>query len=332
MNSSKVLALFLLLSSLGVSSPAQAQPAQKIHLIGSIIVGPPQPPATYENQPFQVAMRARGWIEGTNFVIDRRFAPNEQEARPHAADLVKKGAAVIVVLSGVLANVVRQETTTIPIVTFSAGDLLSMGLVASLARPGGNVTGVQVLQTDLAGKRLSILREMVPTLRKAAVLGAASGGTAGKPFIEAFERDLSSAAARLGIDAQVLFMDSAGPRPVFAVLAAQRIQGLLPMGGSATWAHRKEIFELAAKNRIPTLCDTRAFLAFGCLASYGFSGDEVGRQVAAIVDRILRGANVAEIAVEQPTKIEFVINMKTAKALGITIPQSVLARADEVIE
>ena len=221
----------LMLAAIGASFPASAQQAEKVHRIAHLIVGPVQPVANIENNPFRRALRARGWIEGRNLVTDRRFAATEEEARPLAAAMVKTNPAVIVVLGGALANVVRQETTTIPIVALSAGDLVSTGLVASLARPGGNVTGVQVLQTDLAGKRLSVLRELVPGLRKAAALAWAPLGSA---VFASFERDFMRAGAGLGIAVQMRGIGSAGPGPIFAEMAAQGVQGLLVMAGSGT--------------------------------------------------------------------------------------------------
>ena len=323
----------LMLATIGASFPASAQQAEKVHRIGHLAVGSVLPTASFENISFRRALRARGLIEGRNLVTDLRFAATEQEARTLAAAMVKTRPAVIVVLSGLLANSVRQETTTIPIVTLAAGDLVSMGLIASLARPGGNVTGVQVLQTELAGKRLSVLRELVPALRKAAALGSSGNASSpsGSSFLASFERDFAQAGAALGVAVQMKLLGSAGPGPIFAELAAERTQGLLLMGGSGTWNQRAEIFELALKNRIATMCDTSGFVLSGCLVSYGFSAEEIGQRAAAIVEKILKGANAAEIPVEQPTKFEFAINLKTAKALGITIPQSVLARADEVI-
>jgi putative tryptophan/tyrosine transport system substrate-binding protein len=324
----------LVLATIGASFPVSAQQSDKVHRIAHLAVGPVLPAATFESHPFRRALRERGLIEGRNLVTDLRFATTQEEARPLAAAMVRTGPSVITVLSGALANIVRQETTTIPIVTLAAGDLVSMGLVASLAQPGGNVTGVQVLQTDLAGKRLSVLREMVPGLRKASALGSTGLATSapGSAFFASVERELEKAGAGLGIAVQMRSMGSAGPGPLFAEMAAQGTQGLLLMGGSGTWTHRAEIFELALRNRIATMCDTSAFVVPGCLVSYGFSGEEVGQRAAAIVDKILKGASPARIPVEQPTKFEFVINLKTARALGISVPQSLLVRADEVIQ
>ena len=319
----------LMLATIGASFPTSAQQPEKVHRIAHLVVGPVQPAANIENTPFRRAVRARGWIEGRNVFTDRRFAATEQEARPVAAAMVKTGPALIVVLGGALAYVVRQETTTIPIVALAAGDLVSMGLVASLARPGGNVTGVQVMQTDLAGKRLSVLRELVPGLRKATALHWASPDSA---VFAGFERDFLRAGAALGIAVQMRGMGSAGPGPIFRELVAQGTQGLLLTGGAATSNYRAEIFDLAQRSRIASICDTSFYAHSGCLVSYGFSAEEIGQRAAAIVEKILKGASPAQIAIEQPTKFEFVINMKTAKALGITIPQAVLARADEVIQ
>lgn len=327
--------VFIALAALGAPfSTSRAQHASRVRRIGFLGVGAMPSQAEVDRSPFRLALRKLGWVDGVNLVFDRRYAASEKDVRDLAAKVLKDGAEVIVVLNGTLANAVRKETQTVPIVTFAAGDLVAMGLVASLARPGGNVTGVQVLQTDLAGKRMSLLRELVPGLRQVTAIGGLAGepGASGEAFFKNFESELMQAGTRLGIKAQTRFWGTAGPRAMLEELAAQRAQGVLVMGNWGTWIHREDIFEFARRSGVPTLCDTRRYAPAGCLASYGSAEDESGQRVAAIVDKLLKGAKAAELPVEQPTKFELVVNLKTAKALGITIPQSVQMRADEVIE
>ena len=330
----RVLMFVLIFVTLGGSLAARAQQTDKVRRIGYLAIGPARSAEVFDGGFFSRALRERGWVNGKNFVIERKYFVTEQEVRPLAAALVKSGVEIIVVLSATLAGAVREETTTIPIVILAGGDLMTTGLVASLARPGGNVTGVQVLQTDLVGKRLSLLREIVPALRHATALGGTgvAPNPAGEVFRTRFEDALTLAGGKLGVAVQVRLLGTSGPRPLFTEMIAQRTQGILVMGGSGTFAHGKEIFELARKNRLPTMCDTRGYVVAGCLASYGFLVEEISGRAAELVGKILKGAKPADLPVEQPTKFEFLINSKTARAIGITIPQSVLAQADEVLE
>jgi putative ABC transport system substrate-binding protein len=223
---------------------------------------------------------------------------------------------------------VKQASSTIPIVVAGAGDLVGAGLVASLARPGGNVTGSTNIDPDLSAKRLELLKESFPKLSRVAVLYR--GGSGGD---DDELKETQAAARTLKIQVQPLAVkDPSQFSDTYAAMKKERAAALIIFHGSFTNFHRTQLVELAAKNRLPTMCGAPAWSDAGCLISYGHDRSHQGRRAAVFVDKILKGTKPADIPVEQPTKFELVINLKTAKQIGVTIPPNVLARADKVIK
>jgi putative ABC transport system substrate-binding protein len=281
-------------------------------------------------EAFRLSLRQRGWTEGRDVVIEYRFAKGDTERVPELArDLVRAKVDVIVAPTETLIIAARQATATIPIVMVVAGDPVASGLVASLARPGGNVTGLTISAPDLAGKRLQLLREAVPRLSRVAVLWNADNPA------KALELKETRATARLiGTTIQSIPLRGRDPAwpGAFLAMRGERVQAAIVLGDAFTFGHRGEIAALAEANRLPTMWEVNIFMDAGGLMSYGPVVVDHYRRAAAYVDRILKGVRPADLPVEQPTKFELVINLKTAKTLGLAIPQSVLQRADEVIQ
>ena len=272
-------------------------------------------------------LRDLGWIEGTNLVIDIRYAAGRSEPLPAlAAELIALRPDVIITAGTTPARAARDATSVIPIVMAGGGDPVGSGLVASLARPGGNITGVSLLGQEIIPKALSLLHEVVPQARRIDLLGNAAN-----PANAFFAKVMSDAARSLGLDSRMLEVRSADE--LEPAIAATRADALLSLPDPMFYGNHQRIADAAIKRRLP-LANTggRYYTAAGSLFSYSVNNDEIFRMAAVYVDRILRGAKPAEMPIEQPTKFELVINLKTAKALGITIPQSLLVRADEVIE
>ena len=277
---------------------------------------------------FREELRILGYAEGRNLSIEFRFAAGKEARLPElAAELAQLKVDLIMTVSTTQATAAKRATSTIPIVMVAPSDVLVGGLVASLARPGGNVTGMTFLSADLAGKRLQLLREVLPKATRVAVL--ANKGPATPLILE----QLQTAARQMGIALVVRLEDEAAAlEGAFAAMRRERAQALWVQATPFSSAHRKQIVELAAQHRLPTLIEAREFVHDGGLMSYGPSFLDMFRRAAHYVDRIFKGAKPADLPIEQPMKFEMVINLKTAKALGLTIPQSVLARADEVIQ
>ncbi len=303
-----------------------AQQSGKVWRIGFLAPGS-GPNAFIE--AFREELRSLGYIEGRNLSIEYRYAAGNEERLPElAAELVRLKVDVIVTPATPAIAAAKHATSTIPIVMIAPTDAVGSGLVASLARPGGNVTGMTYLSTDLAGKRLQLLREVLPKATRVAVLGLKGGSGATELFLEKLE----AAARQLGITLVVRKENEAAALgDAFAAMQRERAQALIVEVTPFTGENRKRIVELAAQHRLPTLIEARGFVQGGGLMSYGPSLLEMFRRSAHYVDRIFKGTKPADLPVEQPTKFEMVINLKTAKALGLTIPQSLLARADEVI-
>jgi len=242
---------------------------------------------------------------------------------------------VFVVEGSADAGWVQQVTHAIPIVTSRAGDLVEVGLATSLARPGGNVTGVQTLQPQLAAKHLSLLKEAIPRLSRAGLLTPAPGrgATPGRGAAPAFRREAEAGAKALGIALQSRTIRSADEfEAAFAAFRAERVSAVVVMRNRLLSTHTKTLVDIALKHKLPTISDAPILARQGGLMSYGFDVREAQRSAADIVDKILRGAKASEIPVQQATKFQLLINLKTAKALGLTIPQALLQRADQVIE
>jgi putative tryptophan/tyrosine transport system substrate-binding protein len=270
-----------------------------------------------------------GWIDGETVAIEYRWAESRTERFPAiAAELVRLRVDIIVATSIAAVLACKQATTVIPIVFPLAGDPLATGLVASLARPGGNVTGLSNLGADLAGKRLEVLREVNPTLRRFAVLANAE-----YPGRISEIADIQTAARTLGLDVAVFEVRPAEDiSPVFDMMRKDGAEALYVVGDTFMNSNRARISTLAIQARLPTIYVAREYVEAGGLMSYGANIPHLFARAAELVDKILRGTKPGDIPVEQPIKFELVINLKTAKALGLSIPHPLLATADEVIE
>ena len=276
---------------------------------------------------FVQRLRELGWIDGRNVAIEYRWGEGRAERFAEIATEFVRLKVDVILAGGTEAAVAKQATSVIPIVFPSAGDPIGSRLVASLARPGGNVTGLSNLGSGLAAKRLELLREVFPELRRLAVMLNAdySGGVT-----ESFEMDV--AARTLGLELIPLPIRRVEDiAPAFAGLKG-RAEGLYTIGDSLVHVHRLRINTFALAARLPTMFSQREFVEAAGLMSYGTNFPDLNRRAAEYVDKILRGAKPADLPVEQPTKFEFVINLTTAKALGLDVPPTLLARADEVIE
>jgi len=292
--------------------------------------GPTRESAQPFVRAFQQGLRDLGWVEGQNIAIEWRFAGGRAERLPDlAAELVRLRVDLIVVPSAPPALAAKNATKTIPLVTVGSGDPVGLGLVASLARPGGNITGLTAtVGAEIAGKQLELLKETVPKVSRVAVLW--NPATPGNALAL---REAEIAAQALGVGLQPLEARSLDDfDSAFAAMTRQRVGALLVLADVMFTTHRKELADLTAKRRLPAIYGQRQFVDDGGLISYGANILDNFRRAAGYVDKILKGAKPADLPVEQPTKFELVINLKTAKALGLTIPQSLLQRADEVIQ
>jgi putative ABC transport system substrate-binding protein len=273
------------------------------------------------------ALRELGYVEGQTLTIDCRGSRQRERLIELAAELVRLKPDVLVTDGSAATRAAMRATKSIPIVMGTVGDPLSSGFVASLSRPGGNVTGLTLVTAELNGKRLQLIRELVPGESRVAVLANPEG--AGRTHV----RDLQTAAEPLRVTLRVV--EARNPEEIeraFATLAHERIRALLVLPDAMLSNEHRRIVALAARARLPAVYEAREFVETGGLLSYGPRVRDNFRRAATFVDKILKGSNPANLPIEQPTTFELVINMKTAKALGLTIPQSVLVRADEVIQ
>jgi putative ABC transport system substrate-binding protein len=269
-----------------------------------------------------------GWIEGKNITIEYRFAEQKPERLPEiAADLVRLKVDLIVATGGPPARAAKKATTTIPIVMATAGDPVGTGLVASLARPGGNVTGLSTLASELNTKRLEILKDAVPKLARVGFLRPA-GVTSDLQLKELRPAALALKLKLEEIEAQP---DAKGLESAFKTAKQKQAGAILTTTGRIFFTERKRIVELAGKYRLPAIYFQKEFVDDGGLMSYGEDSTDLYRRAAVYVDKILKGAKPADLPVEQPKKFEFIINLKAAKQIGVTIPPNLLARADKVI-
>ena len=274
-------------------------------------------------------LRELGYTEGHNIVIERRYAEGRAERfQGFAAEMVRLKVDIIVVVTTPAALAARNATTTIPIVHPAAIDPVGTGLVRSLAHPGGNITGLAVLNAELSAKRLEVLKEVVPGLSRGAVLWNAAN-----PANRLAWKETEDAARVLGVTLQS--QEVREPKDfegAFAMMAQQRPDVLLVLQDALTLRHRKQIIDFALRERLPSMFVGKEWVQEGGLMAYGDSLPDRYRRAASIVDRILHGAKPADLPVEQPTKFELFVNLKTAKAIGLAIPETFLARADEVFE
>ena len=307
---------------------AVAQPPRTPPRIGVLASRSPEAPGPSEG--LRQGLRELGHVEGQNVAIAWRWARLDEKRFPElAADLVRLGVDVIVAANNAAVEAARRATRTIPIVMVLAEDPVASGFVTSLARPGGNITGFSIQWAELFGKRLQLLKEAAPQVSRVAVLWDPAFGT-GHWLI----RETKGAAPRtLGVRLQLVEVrrsDELEDR--FAEMTRERAGGLLVQGSSMLMSQRTQLRDLMLRNRLPSICTLREYAEAGCLISYGVDFADLYRRAAGFVDKILKGARPADLPVEQPTKFELVINLKTARALGLTIPPSILQQADTVIE
>ena len=322
------LTLCAMLFTLSYSASAQPKKVPRIGYLSS------QDPASesIRSEPIRAALRDLGYIEGQNIAMEYRYSEGKRDRYPElAAELVRLKVDIILVTGGApTIRAAMNATKTIPIVMTGEGpDPVEAGIIDSLARPGGNVTGITNLGSELGGKRLELFKEAVPKVaRVAALYEPANQGS----LLEVKEI-LPVAARALGLTVRSWEVRAAdGFEKVFAALSKQRPDGLYVGGGALMYPNRKRIADLALKSRLPSMYVRREFVDAGGLMFYGADLVDSYRRVAYFVDRILKGAKPADLPVEQPTKFELVINLKTAKQIGLTIPPNVLARADKVIK
>ena len=329
------LIITLALGLLAVSLPAEAQQAGKVYRIGYLAPRSHDPAnkssnalSTARMKAFREGLRELGYVEGQNVVIEYRSADGKRDRLPElAAELVRLNLDVIFVWSTPAVKAVKKTTTTLPIVTVS-GDPVRLGFVASLAHPGGNITGLANLTPELAGKRLELLKEVVPQLSLVAVLWDPDN-----PGARLRMRETEAAANLVDIKLQPVAVRKPNDfEHAFAAMKKERAGALVPLRGTLVNTYLQRIAALAAENRLPTMYDGVGGAEAGGLMSYGTQIADLDRRAATYVDKILKGAKPADLPIEQPTKFELVVNLKTAKALGITIPPSILYRADKVIK
>jgi putative tryptophan/tyrosine transport system substrate-binding protein len=306
---------------------AEAQPT-KIPRIG--FLGTASPSAVSARvEAFRQGLRERGYMEGKNILIEQRYAEGKlNRINELAAELVRLKVDVIVTVGPAATRPAKEATTAIPIVMGVDDDPVGNGFVASLARPGANITGLATLAPEISGKQLEILKEIVPSLSRVTVLG-----TSAQPGNAQSLREVELAARALGV--QLQYLDILSPKDIetaFRAASNGRADAVLVLRAPVFFSHRKQIVDLAAKSRLPAMYYSPEYVEEGGLMTYSVSITDLFRRAATYVDKILKGAKPADLPVEQPRKFEFVVNLKAAKQIGLTIPPSVLARADKVIK
>jgi putative ABC transport system substrate-binding protein len=312
------------------SVAAQAQPRGTIPRGGVLRPGNPPPDDFGQREAFEGGLRDLGWTPGTSILIEYRYAEGKPERLPElAAELVRIPVDVIVASATSGVRTAQQATRTIPIVMSTLADPLGAGFIANLARPGGNTTGLDLDAEELASKQLELLKEAVPTLSRVAVLRNVSDRT-----YDAARRKIETAARTLKLEVKEFLVSHAKDlAPTFAAMSQARVGAILVRRDPlVVERNRAEVVALAAQRRLSAMYSFREFPDSGGLMSYGANVYDIHRRSATFVDKILKGAKPADLPIERPTKFELVINLKTARALGLTIPQTLLVRADQVIE
>jgi ABC-type uncharacterized transport system substrate-binding protein len=307
---------------------SRAQQSGRIYRIGVLETSPAASNAA-NFDALRKGLRELGYVEGQNLVLDYGSADGRPERYPQlVTELLHLNVDLIVTRGTPAVMAAKNATETIPVVMAASGEPVGTGVVAGLARPGGNVTGLSALTTELVAKRLELMRETVAGIRRIAFLQ-----NMGNPVAPSQWEELNTAALSLGLEAQLL--DVRKPEDIaqaFDTAIAQRADAILVGNDTVTLVHRRQVVELAVKHRLPAMYNNREFIDAGGLMAYGVSYPDLYRRAAIFVDKIFKGAKPADLPVEQPTKFELMINLKAAKALGLDIPATVLARADEVIE
>jgi putative tryptophan/tyrosine transport system substrate-binding protein len=319
------LALSAMLFALSSSGLAQ-QPA-KVPRIGYLTGATPDGQSA-RIESFRQGLRELGYLEGKNIVIEYRYAELEPDRLPAlAAELVRLKVDVIVTGGGGNTRAAKGATNTIPIVMTQDSDPVANGFVASLARPGGNITGLSNFAPEISGKQLELLKEVVPKLSRVTVFGTSTGTTTALSL-----KEVEPAAGAFGVKLQ--FLDILGPKDIetaFRAAGKGRADAVLVLPGSIFNSHRTQIAKLAVKSMLPAIYSHSEYVVDGGLMTYSASQRDLDRRAATYVDKILKGAKPADLPVEQPKKFEFIVNLKAAKQIGLTIPHNVLARADKVI-
>jgi putative tryptophan/tyrosine transport system substrate-binding protein len=323
----KLVYVAVIMAMFGGVEIAEAQQPKKVPRIGFLVAGTASA-VSARVEAFRLGLRERGYVEGKTIVIEYRYAEGEVDRlAEQAAELAQLKVNVIVTAGSQATRPAKEATTTIPIVMAQDNDPVGSGFVASLARPGGNVTGLANLTTELSGKQLELLKEIMPKLARIAVLRDLT-----EPGNPQAVRETDLAAQGFGIQRFYADVRSAPDiEPAFAAAGKKRAEALLVLPSSLFNIHRKQIIELANKNRWPGMYPRIEYVEDGGLITYGASTNDLFRRAAIFVDKILKGAKPADLPVEQPTKFEFIVNLRAAKQIGLTIPPNILARADRVI-
>ena len=322
-----LLSIFLLTAA----SPADAQRSHKIYKVGRLAAGSPSDSVSkLAYEAYRTGLRDLGWLEGNNITLENRWSGDKTDAAfSFATELVRLKVDVIVAVGSPMIQAAKRATRTIPIVMSGTGaDPVAAGFVESLRRPGGNVTGLSMLSTELSGKRLELLKEIVPMLGRVAVLRNPEF-----PAIAIQSKETAAAAKSLGLQLQTFDVsDPAQVEGAFSSMIKAQMKGLIVFSDPVLLErYRGSIIALALKHRLPTVYPWTNYVEEGGLLSYSASLPDMHLRAATYVDKILKGARPAELPVEQPTKFEFIVNLKAAKQLGLTLPPNVLARADRVI-
>ena len=323
----KILVWILLTFFVGNVSIAQAQQPQKVPRIGYLATVSLSA-ISHRIEAFRQGLRELGYVEGKNIVIEYRYAEGKPDRLPGlAAELVRLKVDIIVTAGSPATRAAKEATNTIPIVMTNEGDPVGTGFVASFARPGGNITGLSTLAPELGGKRLEILKEVVPKASRVAVIG---GSTV--PDYAQVLKEIELAAGALKVKLQ--YLDVLDPKDIetaFQAATKGRAGAVLVLQNPVLFSQRTQLAEIAVKSRLPAIYFQSDFVEAGGLMTYGVNITDLNRRAATFVDKILKGRTPADLPVEQPMKFEFIINLKAAKQIGLTIPPNVLVRADRVI-
>lgn len=320
-------AIALVCSVICMTTVSSADPPRKIHRIGYLVVSPLIDPPSAERAAFFEGLRDLGYIEGRNFIVEYRSAEGDPEVLPFLAEELADLKVDLIVCMGALPTLAAKKATrTIPIVMTFATDPVGNGLIKSLARPGGNITGMSSVNPELGPKRLELLKEAVPGIKRVAVLWDSKN-----PAVVTEWRSIQAAARVLGIRLQPVDIGNRGIGEALDTIGKNSPDALLVIIDLRMSAYRVIISEFALRHRLPTMFGLRDFTVAGGLLSYAPSFPSLTRRAASYVDKILKGVHPADLPIQQPTQFELIVNLKTAQALGIRIPQSILIRADEVI-
>jgi len=328
MNKAGLSSILMTVALLAVGMIAEAQQPKKVPRIGFLAT---VSPSTISDrvEAFRQGLRELGYVEGKTIVIEYRWAEGRVDRLPDlATELVRLKVEVIVTSGPTVTRAAKEATVTIPIVMAQDGDPVGNGFVASLARPGGNITGLSSLAPEIGGKQLELLKEVIPKLSRMAVLG-----TSTNPDNAPSLREVELAAGAFGVKLQ--YLDVLGPKDIetaFQAARKGRADAILALSSRVLVSQRTQVVDLAVKSRLPAIYRNREDVEAGGLMSYGVSMTDLSRRAATYVDKILKGAKPAELPVEQPMKFEFVINLKAAKQIGLTISSNMLARANKVIK